>query len=291
MMRSLLAVWTVLVLLGVIVYEERYLTVSASFSIHNKSGGTAAAPIFQLAQAGSDLNMHATEMEDAVTRGNLATAKRHAEHLVNLIGGKKDPHYGDLDKNGIVEDPGDGTGAMAYVQRIADASTSPLIATQAAALEAQLTVVRDNALVVLDAADLPSISDIVTETVSVARRANAEGISTLNGSAQAAGVISLPYTEPPPMGTMAAEVVTITEENYGFQPYQVTVSVGTTVVWVNNDSAKHTVSADDGSFESGDQGAGEVFQYTFGTPGTYPYFCRFHGDKGEVGMAGIIIVE
>ena len=48
MMRSLLAVWTVLVVLGVIVYEQRYLTVAASFSISNKSGGAAAAPIFSL---------------------------------------------------------------------------------------------------------------------------------------------------------------------------------------------------------------------------------------------------
>ena len=113
--------------------------------------------------------MHAMEIEDAADRGNLGTAKRHAEHLVNLIEGKKGAHYGDLDKNGIVEDPGDGTGALVYVRRIAESSSSAQIATEAAALEAQLTVIRDNSLTVLNAADIPSINDIVTETVSVAR--------------------------------------------------------------------------------------------------------------------------
>ena len=67
--------------------------------------------------------------------------------------------------------------------------------------------------------------------------------------------------------------------------------MGTTVVWVNKDRAEHTVTADDGSFDSGDQGAEQVYQHTFDKPGTYHYYCRYHGDKGGIGMAGIIIVE
>lgn len=290
MMRSTLALWTVLVVLGVIVYEQRYLTVEASFSVGEKKGGAAAAPVFQLAQAGSDLNMHAMEMSDAAVRGNLPTVKRHAEHLVNLIEGGKGVHYGDLDTNGHLEDPGDGTGALVYVRRIADASHDAKTAEQAAALTAELTVIRDNALSVTSAADLASVNDLVTESASVARRANAEGISTINGSAQAAGVLALPYTEPPAAGTTTA-TVTILEENFGYAPFEVTVDVGTTVVWINKERAKHTVTADDGSFDSGDQEMENVFQHTFDTPGTYPYYCRYHGDKGVVGMAGTIIVQ
>ena len=33
------------------------------------------------------------------------------------------------------------------------------------------------------------------------------------------------------------------------------------------------------------------YAYTFTEPGTYPYFCRYHGDVGGVGMAGTIVVE
>jgi plastocyanin len=67
--------------------------------------------------------------------------------------------------------------------------------------------------------------------------------------------------------------------------------VGTTVVWINKERAKHTVTSDDGTIESGDQPLEDVFEYTFTEPGTYNYYCRFHGDEGLVGMAGQIIVE
>jgi len=36
---------------------------------------------------------------------------------------------------------------------------------------------------------------------------------------------------------------------------------------------------------------GNVYEYTFTEPGTYNYYCVYHGDKGVVGMAGTIIVE
>jgi plastocyanin/uncharacterized membrane protein YozB (DUF420 family) len=290
LMQATLALWTILVVLGVIVYQERFLTVDASFSISNKTG-TSAAPLFQLAQAGSDLNMHAMEMHDAHERGNLPTMQRHAEHLVNLIEGDKGKYYGDLDINGTLEDPGDGTGALIYVRRIAEATDDAGIQTAADALTAQLTVVRDDAVTISTAPDLDSVADLVMEAVSVARRANAEGISTLNGLAQSNGVLPLAYVEPPPAGTPAGSTVIIIEENFAYVPYSVTVDVGTTVVWINKERAKHTVTSDDGTIESGDQPLEDVFEYTFTEPGTYNYYCRFHGDEGLVGMAGQIIVE
>ncbi len=45
------------------------------------------------------------------------------------------------------------------------------------------------------------------------------------------------------------------------------------------------------SFDSGDQELGVRYTYTFTEPGTYRYFCRYHGDVGGVGMAGTILVE
>jgi plastocyanin len=57
-----------------------------------------------------------------------------------------------------------------------------------------------------------------------------------------------------------------------------TVSAGTTVVWVNQDSVTHTVtSSPDGStFDSGNIPPGCAWGRTFNDKGNYPYSCRIH---------------
>ena len=61
-------------------------------------------------------------------------------------------------------------------------------------------------------------------------------------------------------------------------PATITVIVGqnNTVSFVNKDSAVHTVTADDGSFNSGDIAQGATWTYTFNTPGTFTYHCIYH---------------
>jgi plastocyanin len=86
----------------------------------------------------------------------------------------------------------------------------------------------------------------------------------------------------------AAVKVTIT--NFKFDPKEVTVSVGDTVEWID-DTGRHSVKADDGSFDSGTLTAGGHFQYKFTKAGTYPYYCIFHGSKGGHDMAGTVIVK
>ncbi len=54
------------------------------------------------------------------------------------------------------------------------------------------------------------------------------------------------------------------------------VAVGTTVVVTNTDSAPHTWTAEDGTFDSGSLGEGETFEFTFDTAGEFAYFCNFH---------------
>jgi plastocyanin len=55
-----------------------------------------------------------------------------------------------------------------------------------------------------------------------------------------------------------------------------TVPVGTTVTWTNEDEDAHTVTADDGRFTSAGLDHGEAFSYRFTTPGTYAYHCALH---------------
>lgn len=63
-----------------------------------------------------------------------------------------------------------------------------------------------------------------------------------------------------------------------FSPIQVTLVIGVnnTVTWENNDNAAHTITAKDGSFSSGNVGAGASYTHTFTVPGTYTYYCAYH---------------
>lgn len=88
----------------------------------------------------------------------------------------------------------------------------------------------------------------------------------------------------------AAQEVTVEMRNIAFEPRTVTVPAGTTVVWVNRDAFAHTVTADNGSFDSGLIPPGGAFRFTFERPGTYPYYCVPHGGPGGVGMAGLVVV-
>lgn len=67
---------------------------------------------------------------------------------------------------------------------------------------------------------------------------------------------------------------------------EVTIYAGQTVKFTNNDSTKHTATADDNSWGTGTLNSGDSFVRRFTTPGTYTYFCSYHPD-----MTGTIVVE
>lgn len=88
-----------------------------------------------------------------------------------------------------------------------------------------------------------------------------------------------------------------------FNPTIVYIRVGQTVKWRNTAIITHTVTDDPklaanpgdaalpagaAAFNSGDIAAGDVYSYTFQTPGTYKYFCTHHEGMG---MVGTIIVQ
>ena len=80
---------------------------------------------------------------------------------------------------------------------------------------------------------------------------------------------------PAPSGEAArSEKVKIVEFVYGPDP--VTVQVGGKVIWQNEDTAPHTATADDGSFDTGTIEKGKIKSETFKQAGTYPYFCAIH---------------
>ena len=95
----------------------------------------------------------------------------------------------------------------------------------------------------------------------------------------------IPAAHPGP----ASAEKTVTISNFQFAPKTVTVKVGTDVTWQVKEGT-HTVTADNGAFSSEALSAGQKFSNTFTTPGTYRYYCSFHGSKGGHDMAGTIIV-
>ena len=68
----------------------------------------------------------------------------------------------------------------------------------------------------------------------------------------------------------------VTISNFAFTPATITVPVGTKVTWTNQDSTDHTVTSDDGLFDSGHIATGATFSFTFTTAGTFPYHCSIH---------------
>jgi plastocyanin len=78
----------------------------------------------------------------------------------------------------------------------------------------------------------------------------------------------------------------VTIADFAFSPASLTINVGDTVTWTNNDSATHTATATDGSFDTGELAQGASGSITFDTAGTFNYICSIHPQ-----MTGTIIVQ
>jgi plastocyanin len=100
--------------------------------------------------------------------------------------------------------------------------------------------------------------------------------------AAACGTASTPSTSPTatqaPSNPASGGTQEVKIANFAFDPPSLTISVGTTVKWTNEDSAKHTATADDGSFDSGQLSKGQSFTFTFTKEGTFTYICADHAN-------------
>ena len=64
-----------------------------------------------------------------------------------------------------------------------------------------------------------------------------------------------------------------------FDPPDVTVEPGSTITWTNKGDEPHTVTADDGSFDSERLNPGDSYTVAFGGQGTVTYHCEIHPDE------------
>ena len=85
---------------------------------------------------------------------------------------------------------------------------------------------------------------------------------------------------------MAGADATAKIDNFTFEPATLTVKVGTTVTWTNEDDIPHTVVATNKAFRSKALDTDDKFSFTFTTPGSYEYFCSLHPH-----MKAVVVVE
>ncbi|PIO06209.1 hypothetical protein COT29_02185 [Candidatus Micrarchaeota archaeon CG08_land_8_20_14_0_20_59_11] len=94
---------------------------------------------------------------------------------------------------------------------------------------------------------------------------------------------------PSPSPVAQAPTATITIQNFAFNPPTLEIAAGTTVVWVNNDDAKHnvrSVPSSPVSFISGNLLKGQTYSVTFNHTGAYGYYSGLYRD-----MIGNVIVR
>ncbi|GEM_PF-2337461 len=78
------------------------------------------------------------------------------------------------------------------------------------------------------------------------------------------------------------------EEEGGFSEPTIVIKKGDSITWKNMDSMAHTVTSNDGLFNSGNMNSGDMFTYTFNEVGNFPYNCTYHE---MMGMIGNVVVQ
>ena len=88
--------------------------------------------------------------------------------------------------------------------------------------------------------------------------------------------ISCQQPAPAPSPEPTPTITEVDISGFAFVPATITIPAGTTVTWLNKDSAAHTVSSRGDMFDSGRMPKGATFGYTFDQSGTFEYYCTIH---------------
>ena len=88
-------------------------------------------------------------------------------------------------------------------------------------------------------------------------------------------LLGVPYGYADAVDAISSPVV-VNIDGSAFSPEVAIVKVGGEVVWKNKDAAPHTVTADDGSFDSGSLAQGAEYRRKFTSAGIIKYSCDIH---------------
>ena len=101
-----------------------------------------------------------------------------------------------------------------------------------------------------------------------------------------AGLLQLALLAPPSAVAEPATSEMVKIDNFTFAPQRLTVKVGTTVSWTNEDDIPHTVASTSNTFRSKVLDTDDKYSFAFTTAGSFEYFCSLHPH-----MTGTIVVE
>ena len=93
--------------------------------------------------------------------------------------------------------------------------------------------------------------------------------------------------ETPAKSNVASDSSSVTIKNFAFDKPLMSIKKGTTVTWKNEDSAPHTATANDGSFDSKNLSTGNSFSFKFEKAGTFDYHCTIHPSM----KASVVVTE
>jgi plastocyanin len=117
----------------------------------------------------------------------------------------------------------------------------------------------------------------VQNSTNIPGKAPAENTTPAQGKAPA-------QSEPP---APDSTTVTVDIHDRTFDPAQLEVGAGTTVTWTNGDTEAHTVTADNGLFDSGVIEPGQYYSTWLGGSGTVSYHSETDpAMKGSVVVSG-----
>ncbi len=141
----------------------------------------SSAPLAKAEEQAGIADEHMQFLFEAFNTDNLPLAKRHAEHIVNILEGEAGPNFGDINDDGNLQNPGDKVGVLGYLGQIQSAAETlkgnPITAEQTVKVDAMLqakAAVADTILASFEAASKVIASDTIEEA-----RSNAENFQTL----------------------------------------------------------------------------------------------------------------
>ena len=78
------------------------------------------------------------------------------------------------------------------------------------------------------------------------------------------------------MGQSTPKMWSVAIEDFYFEPADAAIQPGDTIMWVNEGNTPHTVTSDDGQFDSEVLNPGDSFSVAFTEAGTFTYHCEIH---------------
>lgn len=130
--------------------------------------------------------------------------------------------------------------------------------------------------IVLGIAGCGGGDDESTSTTTVESTGTTTESGDDSGGSGEAGDDSTTHGNAPAPSGDAVRAAEVEIEDFAYDPDPVTVEEGGKVIWKNRDSAPHTATAEDGSFDTGTIEEGKLKSETFKEPGTYEYVCSIH---------------